>query len=931
MFLKRLVLNGFKSFADFSEINFVKGISAIVGPNGCGKSNIVDSIAWVIGEQKTKSLRANNMVDVIFKGTEEKKGLGRAEVKLTLVNEKGILPIDYNEVEVSRVIYANGENEYLINKKRVRLKDIQELFFDTGVGKSAYSIMAQGKIDMILSNKPEDRRYIIEEAAGITKYKVKRYEALSRLKQTNDNIIRIRDIIDEVKSQYDNMKKQAEKAKKYKEIYEKETALEIELNINRVKKQQDIEKDLENKLNNASKELEEIKSKLDSLEDGVEGHLSDLTNFENKKIENQREIFKIQSDIKILNSKKDILKEQINQYEINIKNDSSRIDIISQNIKDVEAELDNIENNKNELDEKITSLKKDNEFYNNNIKNLDNEIDNTNNEIEELKSEINTLNERLIGKRLEQGDITEKLIVKIDQSLNIFDANSDQIQNFKNKLKENLSYVIENIPKKRAFLDDMIRGGHVTGKSDELLNMLSKLKAELQDLEEKIIEADQNINQYIYTIEEFLNDIFGPEGILQKKRKIEQEIDECSDKINQNSNKIEEKRQEIIKKRDKKEDFVKVLNELKINLTTYEEKKNAIDNDIKRLMSLKSHHENNKDELIQKITFYNNKIRDINSELEDIAEKLNNLYNNMSSLEKDLVDIDKNIREKNLLLSSQQRDIKDINNRWMDKKNHVEKINIRLTEAKTTINNINESFYENYSIDLNNYKGDKYSSDRTYDDIRNELMDIKTRKNELGSVNLMAIEEAKILEDRYNLLIDQLNDLELAKKDIDKMMEKINKTSMELFLSTFEEIKVNFHKVFRKLFDGGNAEITLTNPDNILETGIDIIAHPPGQKTQSITLLSGGQRTMTAIALMFATFLVKPSPFCLLDEIDAALDEENVSRFIKLLNEMKETSQFIIITHNKKTISAADVMYGVTQEQKGISKIVSTKLAEKTS
>jgi chromosome segregation protein len=931
MFLKKLEINGFKSFADHSEISFVKGISAIVGPNGCGKSNIVDAIMWVIGEQKTKMLRANSMVDVIFKGTEDRKGLGRAEVVLTLVNDKNILPPEYDEFEISRVIYADGENEYYINKKRVRLKDIQELFFDTGVGKPAYSVMAQGKIDMILSNKAEDRRFLIEEAAGITKYKVKRYESMARLAQTNDNIIRIKDIIEEVKSQYDHMKMQAEKAVKYKELHEKEIKLEIEINLNRIKKQKKVEEDLNVKFEDATKELEEIKKYLDSLETGVEEQIKNLTEYENIKIENQREIFRIQSDIKILNSKKDILKEQKEQYDLNITNDSKRVANLENSIKELDEEFQKIDNVKSELDGKIEKLSQDNEFYIENIRNLDEEIKSSNNEIERLKNEINLSQDELDKKRQEHKEVSEKLIVKIDQSLNIFDVNAKEILNFKNALNENIGYILEHLPQKSAFIQDIIRGGHISKDSNELLNMLNRLYDELKIIEDKVVLTDQNIKGYMRTTEVFLNDIFGPEGILQNKRKIEHAIDEFTEKIRIDTINIENLRQEIVKKRDKKEEFNKILHELNINLTTLKEKKNSIDNDIKRLLSMKAHHESNRDELSQKIEFYNKKIGEINGELQAIEDKINEDNAKKQELENQLVDIDKKIKDENANLSSQQQDIKDISTKWMNKKTQVESINIKLAEAKTTITNIYDNFYENYSINLAEHENnEEFAGNREYEIVKNELNEVKTKKHSLGSVNLMAIEESKTLGERYKLLTEQLDDLEVAKKDIEKMMEKINKTSEEMFLNTFNEIKANFHKLFKKLFDGGNADITLTTPDNLLETGIDIIAHPPGQKTQSITLLSGGQRTMTAIALMFATFMVRPSTFCLLDEIDAALDENNIDQFIKLITEMKETSQFIIITHNKKTISAADVMYGVTQEEKGISKIVSTKISEKT-
>ena len=932
MFLKKLSLNGFKSFCDYSEITFVKGISAIVGPNGCGKSNIIDSIKWVVGEQKTKMLRANNMADVIFKGTENRKGLGRAEVKLVLINEQNILPIDYNEVEISRVIYANGENEYYINKNKVRLKDIQELFYDTGIGKSAYSVMEQGKIDMILSNKPEDRRYIIEEAAGVTKYRVKRMEASSRLKQADENIIRIKDIIEEVKSQYENMKKQAEKAEKYRELNEREINLEIELNLNRIIKNEKIRDDYREKLKKANAELDKVKQDLENLEDGVEEKLKALNDLENQKIDNQREVYKIQSDINIHNSKIEILKDQLSQHEINLKTDNERVKVFENNIKEIEDELKNIDIKKSEYDENIIDIEKDIEFYFDNLSQLDAEISETDNSILELKNDITKSNGELEQKRNEQKSATEKLIVKMDQSNEVYDINDEEITRFKTNIKENISYIKSHLPQKRAFIDDMIRGGHITSESSKLLQILETLRDELKAIEDKVTLIDEDTAKYIHNTERFLDEIFGPEGVLTQKRKIEHDINELVDKISESNNKIAVLQEEIIKKRNKKEEFNKIIHELNINLTTVKEKKNSIDNEIKRLLTLKAHHENSMDEVLQKIEFYIEKITKINNELASIKTNIENIEQKKKSLEEELIEIDKKIKDENVRMSDQQKFIREINTKWMEKKNEVEQLNIKIVECLTTINNVYDAFYENYSIDLEKYqKENTLSLDRDYNDIKTELNDVKSNKHALGSVNLIAIEESKALEERYNLLIDQLEDLEKAKKDISEMIEKINKVSEDMFIKTFNQIKANFQKTFKKLFNGGNADIELTDPENILETGVDIIAHPPGQKTQSITLLSGGQRTMTAIALMFAAFFVKPSPFCLLDEIDAALDEQNIRRFVNLLTENKELSQFVIITHNNNTISAADVMYGVTQEEKGVSKIVSAKFAQKTS
>ncbi len=930
MFLKKLSLNGFKSFCDYSEITFVKGISAIIGPNGCGKSNIVDAIKWVVGEQKTKMLRANNMTDVIFKGTENRKGLGRAEVKLTLINEDNVLPIDFNEVEISRIIYSNGENEYQINKNKVRLKDIQELFYDTGIGKSAYSVMEQGKIDMILSNKPEDRRYIIEEAAGVTKYRVKRIEAANRLGRVEENIVRINDIIDEVKSQFNHVKNQAKKAEEFKTYHDKEIDLEIRLNLNRINKQKVIKDDLLIKAEKSNKDLEQLKTKLDSLEDGIEEKIGSLNKFENQKIDNQREVFKIQSDIKIQSSRVEILKEQMQQHEISINSDSERIILLENNINDANSELNDIENKRNELDEKVVSINKDINFYNENIVSIEQQITNSEDLILNYKKMIVKLNTELENKREEQKEATNQLIIKIDQSPDIFDVNDEEILKFKDNLKTNIAYILKHLPDKRAFIDDIIKGGYVTKESDKFLNLLKGLRDDLVNIEEKVVEIDSNTKIYIKKTEKFLNDIFGPEGLLAQKRTLEHQIDEFVDNINEYNNKIDELQLNIEKNRNKREELNKILYELNINFTTIKEKKNSIDNEVKRLLSIKAHHENSKDELVQKTVYYKNKINEIKNENKNIENEIIKLNQSKESLDKKLIEIDNKIRNENVKMSDQQKYIKDVSNRWINKKDDVEKINIKITEANTTISNVFDSFYENYSIDLKTYENKKnYISNKSYEEIRTELSDIKAKKHSLGSVNLMAIEESKNLEERYNLLIEQLQDLKTAKKDIYEMIGKINKVSEEMFLKTFKDIKSNFHKIFRKLFNGGTAEISLTNPENILETGIEIMAHPPGQKTQSITLLSGGQRTLTAIALMFAAFFVKPSPFCLLDEIDAALDEQNIRRFVELLKENKENSQFMIITHNNFTISASDVMYGITQEEEGVSKIVSARFIQK--
>lgn len=930
MFIKKLTISGFKSFCDQAEIAFDKGISAIVGPNGCGKSNIVDAIKWVVGEQKTKALRANNMTDVIFKGTEERRGLGRAEVKLVVVNENNILPIEFNEVEISRVIFASGESEYYINKQKVRLKDIQELFFDTGVGKSAYSVMEQGKIDMILSNKPEDRRYIIEEAAGITKYRVKREDADSKLYQAEENIIRIKDIVKEVKTQFEHTSDQAKKADKYKKLYDREKDLEIELNLNRIVKYKQNKSELTDELEKATKDLEQVKKQIDSLEDGLEDRMIFLNEMENQKIDKQREIFQIESEIRILASRNSLLKEQLITHISGLKSEKEKIDMADKKIAELSDEVKEIEDARIEMEEKLLNLVKDEGFYGASITDIETNIKNNEVTVLNLKKEVDSLNRYVEDKRVEHKDVTDKMIERIDQILNLIDVDSSEIIKIKDNLKIKIRNISEELPKRRAFIDDIINSGFISKNSSEIINILKELKEKITSVETNLYEVDKDLNAYIKSTEVFMDDLFNPEGIIQTKKRIEIDINKTIQNIKESNKQIESLQTENRENNLKKEEYKDVLHNIRINISTIREKTNSMDKELSRILYLKDSIENGKDEAARKVEFLESKIDDVRDELADIETKLNSMKDNKEDLEKRIREIDLGIQKENSKMSEEQKYIKEVNQRWENKKGQVERLNLKIAEADTTINNIYDSFYENLSINLSEYESKGgYITNRSYEDVRKELSDVRNERQNLGNVNLMAIEECKALEDRYKLLNEQLVDLERSKKDTIQMISEINKISEEMFLKTFNQIKINFHKIFRKLFDGGNAEITLTDQKNLLETGIDIVAHPPGQKIQNITLLSGGQRTMTAISLMFATFLVKPSPFCILDEIDAALDEENVTRFINLLKEFKETSQFVIITHNKKTITASDIMYGVTQEQKGISKIVSARFAEK--
>ncbi len=933
MFLKKITLNGFKSFCDETELELTDGIAAIVGPNGCGKSNIVDAIKWVIGEQKTKSLRANSMTDVIFKGTDTKKPLGRASVTLTIKNDNNVLPLAFGEVEVSRVIYANGENEYIINKEKVRLKDVHELFFDTGFGKIAYSVMEQGKIDLILSTKAEDRRYIIEEAAGITKYKTKRDESNAKLNLATENTLRVRDIIKEVEGQYNSMKEQAESAMLWVALRDREIELEIELNLKRVKNLKNEQRGLIESLEKLDKELSEIKAKQEEHSFDIEKKMVYISSLETKKIDTQREVFQLESDIKINSSELSHLKDLLATTVSSLKQDEDKLKIVEQKIFSINDEIEDIEDRKLDFDDKILNLMKESEFYTKSISNIEKETEELQTSIADLKNSISESNNRLEDLRHEHRNVTDELIDKIDLSLDTIDVNADSIIKIKKELSEDTVKLLETLPKDRAFIMDILKIGEISTDSKELITMLKDFFDKLLKFEESFKNISDNINKYIDITEIFLDDIFNPKGILQQKRAIEHQMGELTINIKKFSYQSEEAQKKIVENQEKKEKHKELLGEIKINLSTILEKKNSIDKEINRIISLKNSFDLNRDELSQKIEFSIRKREEFTEKIASIEEKTLTLKEKKSEMDTLLKELDTNIQSENSNLSEFTKNMREIQSKIDEKQEKIETLAIKNTEVKTTIRNITDSFYENFSIDLEeeekkgkeNRTHSEEEKERDYEDIRKELLSIKGKKSSLGNVNLAAIEEVKNLEARYKLLTEQLDDLERAKNDILQMVDEINRVSKELFVEAFEKIKINFEKIFKKLFGGGTAEIFLTDSDNVLESGIEIMVHPPGQKVQSITLLSGGQRTMIAISLMFATFLVKPSPFCILDEIDAALDEENVTRFIKLLDEFKTRSQFVMITHNRKTMLSANVMYGVTQEEKGVSKIVSAK------
>ena len=551
-------------------------------------------------------------------------------------------------------------------------------------------------------------------------------------------------------------------------------------------------------------------------------------------------------------------------------------------------------------------------------------------QIKTLHGLIKDLAAEQAGKRGHLKEITDALIVKIEESLNVFDMNSREIMTLKESVGHDIPRVREEFRTRRQFLEDVLKIRNIPSDSSAFFQQLEDFGKHLQELEEKLGLAGENVNKYVKATEIFMNDIFSPEGIIQKKRKTEHEIAELDKRMHNCRNEIENLERNSDTKEEQKENYRKQAQEAQVIHSRLVEKQKSFDREIQRITKIKNEYIAQKDELVHSIKSRNEELEEVQYEIDENEGLLRSERDKKKKIELRIDELENLIATENEKMSEQQQKMRSINESYQNKKVEIEELKLKLAEVDTTINEIYRNAYDNLSINLKEYENtEKYNTGRESSVIRESLSDIKSSMMSLGQVNMAAMQECESLKERYDLLMSQLDDLQKGKDDLLTIINELNGKSQEMFEKTYVEIRKNFQMIFSKLFNGGKADILLTEPENLLETGIDVEVQPPGQTRKSITLLSGGQRTMTAIALMFATFMVKPSPFCLLDEIDAALDEANVTRFIELVQDFKDQSQFVMITHNKKTMSAANVMYGVTQETMGVSKIVSAKFIEK--
>lgn len=1182
MYLKRLELQGFKSFADKTILELMPGITTVIGPNGSGKSNISDAIRWVLGEQSMKSLRGTKSLDIIFAGTQNRKSLGFAEASLVFDNSDGALPIEYTEVTVTRKIYRSGETGYYINKVPCRLKDVLELFMDTGIGKDGYSIIGQGKIDEILSNKSEDRRHIFEEAAGIVKYRTRKQESEKKLEHTKLNLLRINDILTEIEGNLEPLQMQADKAKKYLNLREELKNIEIGLFVYNIEKyKQDLEKvvqdidvmqsqckDEEGRLERVKILKEELKSSIDEITETIE-------NMSNIGFESQKQIEQLNSDINVAKTriannnenndrylkeieeqnakikelkdeieqkeaKKDNLKQnkekfekelnekqaeldklteklsskeleiegykhtveentdkkyelqsEINAQNINYQNFEKRQAQIKQEMQSTISELDGtrlnkediakqfneIENKKNKAQNSLNEVAKQREEANQKIKSFESNINILSSEMRikesrlkflietekekegyiksvksllkdcenikelgkgmngvlaniiEVPDDLQTAIEMCLGASL-QNIVTEtetdaKRLVEHLRKNNLGRASFLPISSVRGKkldkikgnesgvigiasdlVKYNKKYeqIILNLLGRTVIVDKMdtaikvakqngytfrivttegdlinpsgaITGGSVAKKTVNILGRgkeIEKLEKEIKNLKQKIEKLENDKQNYEESIEGILELSANLEKELQEidityateKQKVIS-INENIEKLEKRLNRLKEEQANLEKQKEEavstkgdlqveinkiveqNEELSKIITEfaelnkddqkyiddlnfditnLKISVSSFDESEASIQEIQERInQELENAHTSieNKNTQIEQIKKDNEKLE---KSIQETLQKIEEVKESVNSSSSKIEELKKERAQKSEKLSKQEDEITAKFKVIEDLKGQLVKLDVKKTKIEEDINGIINKMWEEYELTPNN--AEQYQKPENVALTQRRVNSLRTEIRELGSVNVDSIEEYKNLKDRYDFMSEQRLDLENTMSKLRKVISDMTQIMKEQFKEKFKVINKNFGEVFAELFGGGKAELTLEDEENILECGIDITVQPPGKKLQNMMLLSGGEKAFTAIALLFAILKINPAPFCVLDEIEAALDDVNVFRYADYLKKFTDHTQFLVITHRKGTMEVADTVYGVTMEESGISKLLSMKLKQ---
>ena len=978
MYLKEIKASGFKSFADTIDIELTNGISGIVGPNGSGKSNVVDAVRWVLGEQSVKQLRGEGaMSDVIFTGSKSRRAASFASVTLVFDNSDKYLNIEYDEVQIKRTIYKTGENEYFINNTKTRLKDILELFMDTGASKESFNIISQGDVANILSGKAEDRRVIFEEASGVLKYKKRKDEALRKLSKTHDNMARVDDIISELNTNMEPLKKQSEDAKIYLEKKEKLENVEIALTVNDIEKYNYEYKYSKEKVSELTLSITKMLSENSSEQAKIETIKNNISKLNSELYLKQQELVKVSANAEKLSGEKAMISErskynsedvklhdniislkekilkiesQISALNKEIESEKSNNKIIGEKLNNTEIKLSEIEKNKENLNSKLNQKLREITAQKHRREVLMNSLENNSSLPYSVKNVLNnpklTGIHGVLGKLLEfEEKYSEALEVSLMSSVSHIVCDNEE------DAKEAVRYLKNNNLGRATFLPiSVIKPRSIDSESYETIKSMNGFV----DIASNLVRYDTKYRNIVLSLlgTIIVVDNIDNANLISKKLKNRYKVVTMTGEVVNIGGSITGgslKKSSILSERYELENVIKDIDVLDSEIKEIENKINEVDDNYTNLeleknsiiISVNSNSEilknkyNVLDDLTNEkstlMTELSNNQNIVNNVITNEEEKILNEYykeiEKRDELNIEINQIHKKIELENEDLINNESSLKNNNQEYNKAQEELKSHEIKVNRLDVKIDNLLNILTNDYSISYEKAK-EKYILEIDSDEARSIVSTLKREIKSLGDVNVGAIEEYDRVKERYEFLNKQKEDLTNAENVLLEIITEMDDIMKDKFSSTFNKIKEAFNETFRKLFNGGKAELKLTDPSNILETGIDIIALPPGKKLQHISLLSGGEKTLTAIALLFSILKVRPVPFCILDEVEAALDEVNVDNFGKYLKEFKGDTQFIIITHKKKTMEYADVLYGITMQESGVSKLVSVKLEE---
>ncbi|MEI0509958.1 chromosome segregation SMC family protein [Brachyspira intermedia] len=935
MYIKNLNLHGFKSFAIETNIEFNEGVTVVLGPNGIGKSNIVEAFLWVMGEQSASRLRidsAKGLESVIFHGTDTRKPSSLAQVALTLDNKsRWIKKYDLDEVIVTRKYYRKGLSEYYINDEQVRLKDIVDMFLDTGLGKNAYSVIKQGTVSEIAKQKPEERRSIIENAAGISKYLERRREAAKKLEESERNLDNVKIEIKNAEKHYKSLKEQAARTERYYNLKDEQKKINISLNVNQVKKLKITLEDQNKSLEEHTNKKSELEKELQDLDKQKQQELLKFEETRTLSIELDKQVSLIMTELTHIEKMSNQLKNQLDNAGKEKDETISRKNSLLKRIEEDKAQIAELEESVKTIAENIEKSLKEQEAEETNIANEQNKIASLNDQISTLTNDNQNATLKIADARERQLEVINKIITEIDEKKKDVMGNSfyQNIGKHETDIDIGFNNLLNAINIKMNTIKEFEEDGVLSNLNELSYNSLCSFirnLGESLDTEKKDALFLQGIfKEYTKIKDPFVDLLFDKEGTYMQKEAIDKEIADLESFIKNNIEKIEEINNEIKIATDNINKSNANLTTLTIERAKYETNKKASEDRKEMILKSMKMIEDEFGSLNEKINRLEEEYKKLNEEYKENSINYKELEKKKSKTESESRHKANEIKKAESALSNFETSLAKRVKKLNEINENITRVGEKINQSNDKIKDIYSHFYENYALNLKDFEENTQNliDEESY---KNKLNTINERIKNLGHINEMALDEYQEAKNRFEFLTKQKEDLEKSKEEILKIIADANKKAGEDFLKTFNEINKKFSETFKILFGGGNAGLKIQNEEDLLNSPIDIFAQPPGKRMENIVSYSGGELTMTGLALVFAIFLYRPSPFCILDEVDAALDGANIIRYKNMVKNLSDKTQFLIITHDEVSATIADAYYGITAEEKGVSKIFTVKV-----